>query len=315
MMTLHVRTPTWESRPLSSALDGLVFLKMEALQPIGSFKIRGIGYACQASCEVGANRLVCSSGGNAGYAVAYSGHKLGVDVTVVVPKTTPHYVRETIGKEKATVIEHGESWDDAHAYASQLSKQDGAAYIHPFDDTRIWRGHASIVEELAEEGFKPDTIVLSVGGGGLLCGVLEGLHKVGWTDLPVVAVETEGAASLSASVAAGHLVTLNEISSIATTLGARTVAQNALAWTRRHPIQPWTVSDRAAVDACLRFANDHRVLVEPACGAALSVIYDRALPLKKSRSVMVMVCGGAGVNLSLLSEWDRQVRRNPSPKP
>jgi L-serine/L-threonine ammonia-lyase len=285
----------------------MILMKMEALQPTGSFKIRGIGYACQVSCEAGATRLVCSSGGNAGYAVAYSGRALGVDVTVVVPKTTPLYMRETIRREQATVMEHGESWDDAHAYASELSKQNGTAYIHPFDDSRIWRGHASMIEEVAKEGLKPDAIVLSVGGGGLLCGVLEGLHKVAWTDLPIIAVETEGAASFFASVAAGRLVTLDEIASVATTLGARTVAEEALAWTGRHVIQPWKVSDRAAVEACLRFADDHRILVEPACGAALSVIYDRALPLKNLETVMVVVCGGAGVSLSLLKEWSKQV--------
>jgi L-serine/L-threonine ammonia-lyase len=103
-------------------------------------------------------------------------------------------MRETIQQENAAVIEHGESWDDSHAYASELAGQDGTAYIHPFDDPRIWNGHASIIEEIAHDGLKPDAIVLSVGGGGLLCGVLEGLHRVGWTGIPVIAAETEGAA-------------------------------------------------------------------------------------------------------------------------
>ena len=297
---------------MSAALDASVHLKMEALQPTGSFKIRGIGHACQKSCEAGATRLVCSSGGNAGYAVAYAGRKLGTDVTVVVPQTTPHWTREMIRQQKATVIEHGESWDDAHIYASQLARQDRTAYIHPFDDPRIWRGHASIIEEITDDGLKPDTIVLSVGGGGLLCGVLEGLHRIGWTDVPLIAVETEGAASFSASVEAGRLMTLDKIASVATTLGARTVASKALMWTRKHTIKPWTVSDREAVDACIRFADDHRILVEPACGAALSAIYNRATPLVGQERVMVIVCGGAGVSLSLLREWENHYGSNHS---
>jgi L-serine/L-threonine ammonia-lyase len=289
---------------MSGALDASVYLKMEALQPTGSFKIRGIGHACQQSCEAGATRLVCSSGGNAGYAVAYAGRKLGADVIVVVPKTTPDWTREIIRQQKATVIEHGESWDDAHTYASELARQDRSAYIHPFDDPRIWTGHASAVEEIASDGLKPDTIVLSVGGGGLLCGILEGLHRIGWTDIPIIAVETEGAASFAASVEAGRLVTLDTIKSVATTLGARTVASKALSWTHKHTIRPWTVSDREAVDACIRFADDHRILVEPACGAALSAIYNRAAPLVGQERIMVIVCGGAGVSLSLLREWE-----------
>lgn len=307
MKSLHIVTPICESQTLTAALGAPVLLKMETLQPTGSFKIRGIGHACQASCEAGATRLVSSSGGNAGYAVAYAGRKLGIDVTVFVPKSTPSWMRESIHREGATVVEHGATWDDAHAHASELARQEGAAYIHPFDDPQIWSGHASMIDEVAATASKPGVIVLSVGGGGLLCGVLEGLHRVGWTDVPVIAVETEGAASFAASVAEGRLVTLDRITSVATTLGARTVASEALAWTHRHPITPWTVSDRAAVDACMHFADDHRILVEPACGAALSPIYDRARPLVGQEPVLVIVCGGAGVNLSLLKEWDSQV--------
>jgi L-serine/L-threonine ammonia-lyase len=307
MEPLHIVTPIWESNALRAARGASVRLKMEALQPTGSFKIRGIGHACQASCESGMTRLVSSSGGNAGYAVAYAGRILGTDTTVFVPESTPSWMQESIRLEGATVVKHGLTWDDAHAHASEFAKREGAAYIHPFDDPRIWTGHASMVEEIAAAGPKPGAVVLSVGGGGLLCGFLEGLYRVRWTDVPVVAVETEGAASLAASVAAGRLVTLDRIASIATSLGARTVAAEALAWTRRHPIIPWVVSDHAAVDACMRFADDHRILVEPACGAALSTIYGRAKPLIGREPVLVVVCGGAGVNLSLLKEWDSQV--------
>jgi L-serine/L-threonine ammonia-lyase len=112
-------------------------------------------------------------------------------------------MRETIRREGAQVVEHGEAWDDAHVYASQLARQEKAGYIHPFDDALIWRGHASLVDEVVASGPRPGVIVVAVGGGGLLCGVLEGLSRVGWSDVPVLAVETEGAASFAASVAAG----------------------------------------------------------------------------------------------------------------
>ncbi|MEJ2349866.1 MAG: pyridoxal-phosphate dependent enzyme [Anaerolineales bacterium] len=307
MKPIHYMTPLWESRSLTKAIGSPVFLKMEAFQPIGSFKARGMGYACQESCERGAKQLVCASGGNAGYAVAYAGNRLGVKVTIVVPKTTPEWLRELIRQEDAMVLEHGDSWDDAHAFATGLALRKGSAYIHPFDDPRVWHGHATMVAEIADEGVKPGVVVVSVGGGGLLCGLLEGMHRVGWKDIPVLAVETEGTASLAASVGAGRLVTLDKIDSVATTLGARTVATEALAWTRRHPVTPWVVTDRAAVDACLRFADDHRVLVEPACGASLSAVYDRAQPLMGHDPILVIVCGGAGVTRDLLEHWDRTV--------
>lgn len=309
MKPIHVPTPLWESPPLSATLGAPVLLKMETFQPVGSFKARGIGAACQASYEAGARKLVCASGGNAGYAAAYAGRQIGIPTTIVLPKTTPALMQDLIRREGATVIVHGVSWDEAHAYATRLAKQENAAYIHPFDDPRVWHGHSSIIHEIAEAGVKPGAIVVSVGGGGLLCGLLEGMHTVGWQDVPVLAMETEGAASFAASIQAGRLVTLDRIATIATTLGARAVAAEALAWTGRHPITPWLVTDRAALDACLRFADDHRLLVEPACGASLSAVYNRAGPLAGLAPVVVIVCGGAGVSLKLLEEWDKKTEK------
>ena len=307
MNALHTITPLWESRPISAAAGLKVWLKMEAFQPSGSFKARGMGEACRAAREAGAARVVCASGGNAGYAVAYAGQQLQLDVTIVVPQTTPARSRELIQSTGAQLLVHGSAWDDAYAHAVTLAKQTGAINIHPFDDPQVWRGHASLVREIAEAGIKPGALVLSVGGGGLLCGVAEGLHSMGWTDVPIVAVETEGASSFAQSVQAGRLITLDRITSIATTLGARTVAQQALDWTRRHPVVPWVISDRAAVDACLRFADDHRVLVEPACGAALAAGYLRAPALIDRDPVVIIVCGGVGVSRELLQKWDEQV--------
>ena len=97
------------------------------------------------------------------------------------------------------MIEHGESWDDAHERASELARENGTAYIHPFDDPEVWTGHATLIEEVARIAPAPAAVVVSVGGGGLLCGVLEGLERVGWADVSVLAVETEGAASFAAS--------------------------------------------------------------------------------------------------------------------
>lgn len=307
MKTLHSRTPLWHSRPISAAAGTQVWLKMEAFQPSGSFKARGMGAACLAAKERGATRVVCASGGNAGYAVAYAGLQLGLEVTIVVPQTTPLRTKELVRSEGANLIIHGASWDDAYAHAVTLAQQTSVINIHPFDDPQVWQGHASLVHEIAEAGIKPGAIVLAVGGGGLLCGVAEGLQSIGWMDVPIVAVETEGASSFAQSIQADRLITLERITSIATTLGARTVAQQALDWTRHHPIVPWVISDRAAVDACLRFADDQRVLVEPACGAALAAGYLRSPALIDRDPVVIIVCGGVGVTRELLQKWNEQV--------
>jgi L-serine/L-threonine ammonia-lyase len=158
------------------------------------------------------------------------------------------------------------------------------------------------VHELHAQIERPDAIVLSVGGGGLLAGVLEGMDDVGWSDVPVLAVETRGAESFFASMREGKLVTLDAITSIAITLGAKRVSAEAFERAKRHDVTPWVVSDAAALRACVRFLNEERTLVEPACGAALSALYDAAAPLAHARSIAVIVCGGAGIDLELLAK-------------
>ncbi|AXM94587.1 pyridoxal-phosphate dependent enzyme [Pseudomonas plecoglossicida] len=303
-MSLHIHTPLIESRPLSLAAGRSVWLKLDALQPCGSFKLRGVGHACEVHHARGARHFVSSSGGNAGLAVAYAGRKLGVPVTVVVPETTTERAKELLRQEDAKVVVHGSSWQEANALALTLVGANDA-FIHPFDDQLLWTGHASLVDELAAAGFKPDAVVLSVGGGGLLSGVVEGLERNGWSDVPVLAVETEGAASLHAAMQAGHTVELERIASLATSLGAKRVAEQALACTRKHPVHSHLVSDRAALEACQRFLRDHRVLVEPACGAALALVQEPGA-LAGFDKVLVVVCGGATATLEQIQAWLEQ---------
>lgn len=294
-MPLHLTTPLIESDAYGRP-GQQVWLKMEALQPCGSFKLRGVGHACEAAAARGARRLLSSSGGNAGLAVAWAGRRLGLPVTVVVPETTLPQPKALIAQQGAQLVVHGSSWMEANEHLMQL-RQPTDAFIHPFDDPLLWEGHASMIEEVAAAGLKPDAVLLSVGGGGLLSGVVQGLQTQGWHDVPVVAVETTGAASLAAAMQAAELVTLPAITSVATSLGARRVAEQALACTRTHPVHSAVVTDRQALQACLQFADDHRVVVEPACGAALALAMTepalRPLPvLQQARRLLVIVCGG-----------------------
>jgi len=302
MKPLHIETPLLESQCLSILTGRPVWLKMEALQPPGSFKIRGIGFACQEYARRGANRFISSSGGNAGIAVAYAGRHLSIPVVVVVPETTTERAKNLIRQEGAEVVVHGASWQEANALALSMVKATDA-FLHPFDDPLLWQGHATMIDEVAQAGVKPDAVVLSVGGGGLLCGVVEGLHRNHWGDVPVIAVETEGADSFAQSVAAGYRVELPAIKSLATSLAARQVCEQAFSWSKQHPIQSIVVSDTAAVSACIRFMDDHRLVVEPACGAALAVVYDHAKEIEPFKSVLVIVCGGVTTSIEQLRQW------------
>jgi len=206
--SLHIVTPCKESHALSQLTGCEVFLKLENCQPPGSFKVRGIGYLCQHSVKNGCKGLVCSSGGNAGMAAAYAAKILSIPITIFVPQTTPSFTVKRLQEEGATVNVVGSVWDEANQEALKFSQKDGVVYVHPFDNPVIWDGHASMIHELKE---KPDLVVCSVGGGGLLCGVVKGLKDRKWNDVPVLAVETIGAQSLNSAVEAGKLVTLSGI--------------------------------------------------------------------------------------------------------
>jgi L-serine/L-threonine ammonia-lyase len=324
MKPLHIETPLFESRALSTALstapstshanhaDRRVWLKLEAMQAPGSFKIRGIGAACIEYQRRGASRFISSSGGNAGIAVAYAGRHLSVPVVVVVPETATERAKSLILQEGAELIVHGASWNEAHLLALSMLKETDA-FLHPFDDPLIWRGHATMLDEVKRSGVVPDAVVLSVGGGGLLCGVVEGLRRNGWEDIPVIAVETQGAASFAQSIWQGARIELPAITSIATSLGAKQVCEQAFALSQQHPIHPVLVSDSDAVSACQNFIRDHRVVVEPACGAALAAVYGDVPILQQFKSILVIVCGGVTASVEQLQHWSTAMHMANTP--
>lgn len=307
---LHHNTPLLAHHPLSGQLKKSVWLKMESSQPSGSFKMRGLGTLCQRAAERGANHFVCPSGGNAGIAAALSGVALGIPTTILVPETTSEPVRAAIMGLGAELIVIGADWAETNQAALAMCRAENAVYIPPFDHPDIWDGNATMIDEIVAEiaetnqpEGKFDVVICSVGGGGLLTGIVQGLRRNNLKTVPVIAVETAGAASLHAAVQAGELVTLPGITSIATTLGASRVAQAALDATRLHPVMSVMVTDRQATDACVRFADDLRTLVEPACGAALAVAYQNLPVLHPFKRPLIVVCGGNGVDLNKITDW------------
>lgn len=302
---LHHQTPLFLHHRLSTERNQNIYLKMDCHQPTGSFKIRGIGHLCSQKARNGTKGFVSSSGGNAGLAVAYCGKQLGLPTTIVTPSTTPEHVRERMRILNARVLEHGSVWDESDVFARKYALRHHCSYIHPFDDPAIWTGHSTLVDELKGQGPKPDLIICSVGGGGLLCGILEGLWNNDWNDVPVMAVETYGAASLHASVQAGRRISIDAITSIAKTLGARTVAAHAFEWTKKHPIACVQVTDASTVQACVEILDEYRVLVEPACSASFSALFLGHPLVEQAQNIVIVLCGGSGVTSDMLKEWQR----------
>ena len=303
-----------------------IFLKLDNLQPGGSFKTRGIGNyilehlrSLPAGEEKAKPHFYTSSGGNAGLACVRAATDLGYPSTVVVPLSTKAHMVEKIRIAGASeVIQHGETWFQADTYLREniLSKDAGGVYVPPFDHPKIWSGNATVSEEIREDLGEVDVVVCSVGGGGLFCGVMQGLEGSKGTDgkpTRVIVVETEGAESLHKSIQAKELVTLPGITSIATSLGAVRVAAKALECGLKENVTSLVVSDEQACRACVKFAEDERLIVEPACGATVAVIYEGILQqLGKSNlnlgpesKVVLEVCGGRNIGIDLLEEWKK----------
>jgi L-serine/L-threonine ammonia-lyase len=282
------------------------------------------------------HQVICSSGGNAGHAVATTGERLNIPVKVFVPETTlPLMIAKIRSKKNTEVFVKGANWNESNAYALQAMESDREGtclYVPPYDHPLIWEGNSSIVDELFDDcqgdvSLFPDVIVLSVGGGGLLRGVQLGLERLGLAHkTEIIAVETAGTASFAASKAAGRLTRLDRIVSVATSLGALSVVESCL--TSAVKTTSVVVSDAEAVDACYAFVNSHRMLVEPACGATLAALHPRraielfgnimeakgqgqgqgqGLGQEARLHVAVVVCGGGAVDLPMLQVFRDRV--------
>ncbi|XP_073438671.1 serine dehydratase-like [Dendrobates tinctorius] len=313
----HIVSPLKESLALSKLAGTQVLMKLENIQPLGSFKIRGIGHFCQKLAKKGCKKFVCSSGGNAGLAAAYACSKLGLPATIIVPESTPKKIVHKLKELNAEVVVTGKVWDDADAYAHRLTEAPGSVYVSPFNHPLLWEGHSSLILELKASlgNQKPGALVVAVGGGGLLAGLVEGIVKVGWSDVPIIAMETVGAHCLNAALQAGRPVSLPDITSIAKCLGAKTVCDRALECAKKYNVISVTVDDKDALAAVEMFLEDELMLVEAACGAALAAVYSGHIQrLQKEGQLeqlagplIMIVCGGSSISLSELQNFKSQL--------
>ena len=190
-------------------------------------------------------------------------------------------------------------------YARELTAANkGYEYIHPFDNPVLWSGHGSLMTEVKASGLKPDRILASVGGGGLVCGIIDGIKQCDWNPIPISSVETQGADSFAKSMYhGGEQIRLDKITSLASSLGSPYICKQLLQYSKEYPFNHHVIKDSQAIKALLNFAEDHHILVEPACSATLALLYDNILSVEKDEIILVVVCGGAAVNYQLVQEW------------
>jgi len=322
LVSLHKVTPLIFSNVLSARTGQNIWLKLDALQPSGSFKIRGVGRVCALAFEKYGSKahLVTSSGGNAGLAAATACKSLGLKCTVFVPGYTEAYVVALLRDGlQAEVVVGGDAWDACDKAARRLvdkEKANGAVYVHPFVGEDLVDGHASLSQEIYQQmqetspTTKADLIICTVGGGGMIQGIMRGLSQIAKTDSSfcpprLVATQDFGADSFSQSMnmffsdaqtnAEAH-VTLPAITSKATSMGAKRCSPDALrdariysqsgnasASIQSQQAEPLSkdfpylstviMDDALAGSATWQFHRDHDLLVEISCGAALAPIY------------------------------------------
>ncbi len=299
----YINTPLFTSHYFKKKYDLNVKYKMDCFQPSGSFKIRGMNTILKELSKQGYKKVVASSGGNAGYSLAFVGKQMGIKVQLIVPNTTSAYMIEKIKLLDAVVEVYGANWNEANEYALNISRELNLPYVHPFDDPLLWKGHSTIIDECAMQMPEPDKIIVAVGGGGLLCGIFEGLIRNNWLKTKIITAETAGAASFSKSVEAGKLIELDEINTIATSLGAKKVTSKALEYATQFTIETYVTDDKSAFIACKDFFNEYHTLVEPACGAAISYITNEHTKLSPTENILVIICGGVNMGLEKYLEY------------
>ncbi|CAH2351535.1 catabolic L-serine/threonine dehydratase [[Candida] railenensis] len=313
-----------------------VFFKNEYEQPSGSFKLRGIGnligrsIAKAESQGISKNSMLvlASSGGNAGLAAAYASEFYNVSCIVVLPTSAKAQISAKLKQYGAKTVIIGSNINEADTYLKNVlmaEYQDKhIIYCHPFDNPLIWEGHASLITELstqldANEFNKLRSVVCSVGGGGLYNGLFKGLQQCKTKNTDLLLIETNQAPTMKETIRRGEIFTLDSVSSIATSLACSYLSPKSLDnFQNDSNIHTYleSIDDLESIKPLVQFYNQTGVVVEPACGAALSVVYDQLHLLEKNLTglskddiVVIVVCGGSCTTLEELNSFKTVIAR------
>jgi threonine dehydratase len=275
------RTPVMVSGPSQ-------WFKLEYVQHAGSFKTRGMMNRIMAAGALPAAGVVAASGGNAGLAAAYAARELGVPAEVYVPETAPPVKVTKLGELGATVTRVGSEYAEAYAAAVIHAEATGALFCHAYDHPDMVAGNGTLGLELLDQlpdGF--DTVLVAVGGGGLVAGVAAALHGTA----RIVAVEPETSAALHVALAEGGPVDVPVSGVAADSLGARRVGTIAYGTAVATGMTSVLVTDSAIVDARRRLWGDYRIAVEHGTAAAYAALTSGVYTPATNERVVVLLCG------------------------
>lgn len=266
-----------------------IYIKPENLQRTGSFKIRGAyNKVANLSEEERAKGIIASSAGNHAQGVALAASKMGIKSTIVMPLVTPLIKVDSTKSYGADVVLHGNIYDEAYARAVELSNEYGYTFVHPYNDFDVMYGQGTIALEILEENPDIDQILVPVGGGGLISGIALAAKAIKPT-IQVIGVEPVGAASMTASLDAGKVTTLNDIHTAAEGVAVRTVGDNCLDVCSKYVDGIIQVTEEEIMEAVLLLLERHKIIAEAAGALPLAAIKKLNA---RNKNIACVVSGG-----------------------
>ncbi len=291
-------TPIEKSTSLGTMVGGEVYLKMEHLQWTGSFKTRGAYNKIEkVAREDDVEEVVAASAGNHAQGVALAATTLGIDSTIIMPTPAPQTKIDATRGYGANVELHGQDFQAAMTYAQDLASDGDTTFIHAYDDPDIVAGQGTLGVEMAEDCPEVDTVVVPIGGGGLIGGISLAFAELA-PDVRIVGVQAEKAATVPESLDKGVPQTLDSVDTIADGIATGGVSELTLSLIERHVDEIVTVSDGQIASAVLLLLERAKQLVEGAGAASVAAILGDDLDV--SGETVMPLLGGGNLDMTML---------------
>jgi threonine dehydratase len=296
-----IETPLEESAVLSKSLNNRILLKREDLQPVFSFKIRGAyNRIANLSIEERDKGVITASAGNHAQGVAFSGQRLGIQTTIVMPVTTPDIKVSAVKSFGAKVVLFGDNYSEAAEHCAHLVARSGMIFIPPFDDELVIAGQGTVADELLRQSAgRMDAVFIPVGGGGLLAGMAVFLKYL-CPEVKVIGVEPVDSDAMAQSLAAGRRVKLDSVGIFADGVAVREVGQLTFDLCRKHVDEIIRVDIDEICSAIKSVYQATRSIVEPAGALALAGLKKYVRDRNITEQSLVAINSGANMNFDRL---------------
>ncbi len=291
------KTPLLHSSIFSAINNCSVYMKCENLQITGAYKIRGaLNKIRTLSEEERSMGVVCSSAGNHAQGVAYAAKLLGVNSTIVMPKSTPYLKVQSTKELGGNVVLHGNCYDDAFLKAKSIEMENNSVFIHPFNDINVICGQGTIALEIFEDLRDVDIIICPIGGGGLISGISLAAKELN-PNIKIIGVQAEGANAMEQSFKNGKLVSLNSVNTIADGIAVKCPGELTYNIIKDYIDDIVTVSDKEIAEAFLILCEKHKLLAEASGAASLAALKKLDLNGKK----VVSIISGGNIDMLTIS--------------